>query len=186
MITFGNIHVAPLGVIWIAASAGSLHAVEIGGSEADFVRSLAPGVFEVSFDDDSISMVATQLREYFAGQRQRFELEIDWGQLTEFQEIALRLTFEIPYGEVMTYGQLAASMGGPPGAARAVGRAMATNPIPIIIPCHRVVGSKGALTGYGGAGGIKTKAWLLESEGHRISGQVVTDQMQSAQLRLPW
>ena len=75
-----------------------------------------------------------------------------------------------------TYGEVAQDIGYPVSAARAVGRAMAANPMPIIIPCHRVVGANGELTGYGGAGGIRTKAWLLELEGHDVPEQ----------LKLPW
>lgn len=86
----------------------------------------------------------------------------------------------------MTYGQLAKSLGRSLSAARAVGRAMATNPIPIIIPCHRVIGAKGELTGYGGAGGLETKAWLLEYEGQQVIGNVVVSQQPSAQMRMPW
>ncbi|HET6446609.1 MAG TPA: methylated-DNA--[protein]-cysteine S-methyltransferase [candidate division Zixibacteria bacterium] len=186
MITYGKTNVAPLGVIWIAVSANGLHSVKIGGTEADFVRSLTPGDHEAAFDNDSISIVADQLQEYLSGDRNQFELEIDWGQLTEFQESALRRTYEIPLGEVMTYGQVAESLGRSAGAARAVGRAMATNPIPIIIPCHRVVGAKGELTGYGGAGGLETKAWLLTFEGQQVIGNFVMSQQPSAQMRMPW
>lgn len=186
MITYGKTNVAPLGVIWIAVSANGLHAVTIGGPEADFVRSLPHSDHEIAFDNDAISTVAIQLQEYFSGDRNQFDLQIDWRQLTEFQESALRRTFEIPFGEVMTYGQLAKSLGRSLSAARAVGRAMATNPIPIIIPCHRVIGAKGELTGYGGAGGLETKAWLLEYEGQQVIGNVVVSQQPSAQMRMPW
>lgn len=179
MIKYGNLDDSPLGVLWIAISNGGLSAVKIGGDGPAFARSLvddAAGSDGPRFDSDIVSPVAVQLQEYFEGQRRRFQMEINWGQFTAFQEAALRLTFEIPFGEVRTYGQVATEIGRSPAAARAVGGAMATNPIPIIIPCHRVVGANGELTGYGGQGGIKTKAWLLEFEGHEVARQ----------MRLPW
>jgi methylated-DNA-[protein]-cysteine S-methyltransferase len=179
MIKYGNLNASPLGVIWIAISNRGLNAVKIGGDGPEFVRSFVdddPGAAGPNFDNDFVFPIADQLREYFDGQRRRFEMEIDWGQLTDFQEAALRFTYEIPFGEVRTYGQIAAEIGRSTAAARAIGGAMAANPIPIIIPCHRVVGTNGELTGYGGLGGINTKAWLLEFEGHQVARQ----------MRLPW
>jgi methylated-DNA-[protein]-cysteine S-methyltransferase len=82
----------------------------------------------------------------------------------------LQLTFSIPFGEVLTYGQIATQLH-KSGAARAVGMALARNPLPILIPCHRVVASTGHLTGYLGSKGIAAKQWLLEREGHRIVSQ---------------
>ncbi len=103
------------------------------------------------------------LREYFAGKRQAFPLEIAWNTLPPFQRVVLQATAAIPYGETRTYGQIAAAIGRP-GAARAAGRALASNPMPIVIPCHRVVSADGRLHGYSGPGGITTKARLLALE----------------------
>ncbi len=103
------------------------------------------------------------LREYFAGQRREFPLEIAWGTLPAFQRQVLEATAAIPYGETRTYGQIAAAIG-KPGAARAVGRALATNPMPIVIPCHRVISADGRLHGYSGPGGLAAKARLLALE----------------------
>ena len=89
-----------------------------------------------------------------------FDLEIDLSGIPAFQQEALKVTLAIPYGQTATYAEIAAAIGHP-GAARAVGRAQATNPIPLVIPCHRVVGSDGKLHGYGGPGGISLKAKLL-------------------------
>ncbi len=111
------------------------------------------------------------LREYFAGSRREFPLEIAWGALPPFQRVVLQAVAAIPYGETRAYGQIAAAIGRPK-AARAVGRAVATNPMPIVVPCHRVVGSNGALHGYSGPGGLATKARLLALEGNREYPQI--------------
>ena len=107
-----------------------------------------------------------QLREYFAGQRQEFDLRLDLPELEPSTEAVLMALRRIPYGQTITYGQLA-EMSGTGLPARAIGSVMAANPLPIIIPCHRVVASDG-LGGYsGGEPGMElvTKRWLLENEG---------------------
>jgi len=110
--------------------------------------------------DEGFGPAARQLAEYFAGTRPEFDLELaPHGSVFERQVWAL-LT-KIPYGETRTYGQLAAELGDP-GAAQAVGNANGWNPISIIVPCHRVVGSTGDLTGYGG--GLDRKRYLLDFE----------------------
>ena len=111
-----------------------------------------------------------QLNKYFAGERREFDLPIDWRGLTAYQEKVLRACYAIPFGEICTYGELAARTGNPL-AARAVGGFMAGNPIPLVIPCHRVVGSDRRLHGYGAPGGLDAKAFLLTLEGHRIVAQ---------------
>jgi methylated-DNA-[protein]-cysteine S-methyltransferase len=111
-----------------------------------------------------------QFLEFLESDRKAFDLSLDWESVYNFQRDVLQLTSIIPFGEVWTYGQLAALLH-KPRAARAVGATLAKNPMPIIIPCHRVVSSKGHLTGYLGSKGITTKQWLLEREGHRIVGQ---------------
>jgi methylated-DNA-[protein]-cysteine S-methyltransferase len=103
-----------------------------------------------------------QLDEYFAGERRRFDLQIDLRLAREFQSAVLKELARVPYGQLTTYGTLAAKAGRP-RAARAVGTIMNRNPVPIVLPCHRVVGSTGALTGYGG--GLNRKRALLELEG---------------------
>ena len=107
---------------------------------------------------------ARQLLEYLDGGRQAFDLPIDWSAMPPAQAVVLKLVNQIPYGQVRTYGEIALALG-KPGASRAVGNANARNPLPLIIPCHRVMGADGGLRGYGGPGGIPTKAWLLQFEG---------------------
>ncbi len=89
-----------------------------------------------------------------------------------FQRDVLQLTAEIPFGEVRTYGELAQQLG-KLGASRAVGTALARNPMALVIPCHRVIGSDRKLHGFAAPNGIKTKAWLLELEGHEIKNDRV-------------
>jgi methylated-DNA-[protein]-cysteine S-methyltransferase len=103
-----------------------------------------------------------ELDEYFAGRRRRFDVPVDVRLAHEFGQRVLKELVRVPYGELTTYGALAARAGAP-RAARAVGGVMNRNPVPIIVPCHRVVGSTGALTGYGG--GLERKVALLELEG---------------------
>jgi methylated-DNA-[protein]-cysteine S-methyltransferase len=102
-----------------------------------------------------------QLREYFAGTRREFDLPLRL-QGTEFQQRVWHSLTEIPYGETLSYGKLAKRIGNP-NASRAVGLANGSNPISIMVPCHRVIGADGSLTGYGG--GLERKRWLLAHEG---------------------
>ncbi len=119
--------------------------------------------------DPLLRQAQAQLEEYFSGTRKEFSLPCALGTLTAFQRDVLELTSRIPYGEVCTYGQIASSLG-KPQASRAVGAALARNPLPILIPCHRVVAANGHLTGYLGRKGIAGKKLLLELEGHTIVG----------------
>jgi methylated-DNA-[protein]-cysteine S-methyltransferase len=113
-------------------------------------------------DDGSAAFadVVRQLGEYFAGERTDFDVPLDLGG-TEFQRRVWDALREIPYGVTWSYGQLAAHIGSP-GASRAVGLANGRNPIAVIVPCHRVVGANGKLTGYGG--GLERKQQLLDLE----------------------
>lgn len=111
-------------------------------------------------DDEAWADARRQLTAYFAGALRRFDLAIS-PTGTPFQQQVWRALGAIPYGETRSYGQLAASIGRP-AAVRAVGRANGSNPLPIVVPCHRVIGGDGTLTGYGG--GLAAKRWLLDLE----------------------
>jgi methylated-DNA-[protein]-cysteine S-methyltransferase len=102
-----------------------------------------------------------QLLQYFSGDRKKFDLQLSL-EGTEFQQRTWRTLGEIPFGKTWSYAELATRVGSPK-AVRAVGAANGRNPLPIVLPCHRVIGSNGSLTGFGG--GLPTKKWLLELEG---------------------
>jgi methylated-DNA-[protein]-cysteine S-methyltransferase len=108
-----------------------------------------------------VDPVKRELDEYFEGRRREFNLSVDLRGRSEFSRAVLEQLARVPYGEVTTYGSLAARSGRP-SAARAVGTIMNRNPIPIVLPCHRVVGSTGSLVGYGG--GLDRKRQLLDLE----------------------
>jgi len=109
---------------------------------------------------DSVNNAITQLEDYFNGSRREFDLPLDLHG-TEFQVAAWNALAEVPYGHTASYGQQAASIGRPT-AVRAIGGANGRNPVAIVLPCHRIVGADGSLTGFGG--GIAVKKWLLDHE----------------------
>jgi methylated-DNA-[protein]-cysteine S-methyltransferase len=125
---------------------------------------------------------ARQLEEYFTGARREFELPLEM-EGTEFQKRAWRNLLTIPYGETRSYGEQAKLIGNP-NASRAVGLANGRNPIPIVVPCHRVIGANGSLTGFGG--GLERKRWLLAHEGYfQLSGRTTGITAPAASARLP-
>jgi methylated-DNA-[protein]-cysteine S-methyltransferase len=116
-----------------------------------------------------------QLEEYFVRSRQTFDLPLDFSDsLTEFQREVYDRLLEIEYGHVVSYGQVAKDIG-KPDMARAVGQAVGANPLPIVVPCHRVVASDGSLTGFGG--GLRAKAALLKLEGIDVDGTKPTSKV---------
>jgi methylated-DNA-[protein]-cysteine S-methyltransferase len=125
---------------------------------------------------DPLPAAVRQLQEYFAGTRRKFDLPLKM-QGTEFQQRVWRELTQIPFGETRSYGQLAKRLGNPNGS-RAVGLANGRNPIAVIVPCHRVIGADGSLTGFGG--GLDRKQWLLTHEGHPGTGELAFgDEMNS-------
>jgi methylated-DNA-[protein]-cysteine S-methyltransferase len=109
-----------------------------------------------------LEAVRRELSEYFDSSRTSFDLDVDWSLVGPFGRRVLHATAAIPFGSVLTYSEVAAEAGSPRGS-RAAGNALGSNPIPIVIPCHRVLRRGGALGGYGG--GVERKRWLLELEG---------------------
>ena len=156
---------SPVGDLWIAVSEQGLAAVEWSQDEADFSAYLAKRFMRPAQPDfEKAAPVLHQLDQYLQGSRKTFNLPIDWSLLRLFQRKVLKIIFAIPYGQTRTYGDIAHEIGNP-RAARAVGRVNATNPMPLVIPCHRVIGGDGKLHGYGGGEGLPTKEWLLKMEG---------------------
>jgi methylated-DNA-[protein]-cysteine S-methyltransferase len=141
-------------------ASGRVMYVSLGAEREGLERHAARHAATLAGAPAQPSAAARQLVEYLEGTRREFELELcPLG--TEFQRAAWHALSQIPYGETRSYAQQAVCMG-KPRAVRAVGRANATNPLPIVIPCHRVIGSDGSLTGFGG--GIDAKRWLLAHE----------------------
>lgn len=128
--------------------------------------------------DAVLDRAAEQLGEYFAGHRQDFDLPLSLAG-TAFQLAVWEQLVALDFGEVVSYGELGMATGRAT-AGRAVGGAVGANPIPIIIPCHRVLGSDGRITGYSGGEGIPTKSWLLEHEGipHSVRRATAADQLE--------
>lgn len=163
---FGKVIASPLGPLRLVASEDGLAAVLWKG---DTPRRVPLGEAANAMDWSGITpddrhpiLLETerQLNEYFAGQRTRFVVKLDFAG-TEFQRHVWRALLTIPYGEARSYRDIAEQIGAPK-AVRAVGAANGRNPISIVVPCHRVVGAAGQLTGF--AGGVATKAWLLSLE----------------------
>jgi methylated-DNA-[protein]-cysteine S-methyltransferase len=141
----------PVGAVTLVASERGLRILSFqGGPPKEAVER-----------ESELRPYANQLREYFAGKRKEFDVPLDL-RGTEFQLQCWRALLEIPYGETRSYAAQARRIGRP-AAFRAVGQANHTNPVAIIVPCHRVIGTNGSLTGYGG--GMPAKEWLLELEG---------------------
>ena len=154
---------SPIGPLLVAATERGLCRIwfrpDVEEHLDQLARSFGPRVLRSS---SSVADARRQLDEYFDGRREGFELEFDLGSAAPFARSVLRELAAVPYGQTTTYGTLAARVGSP-GAARAVGTVMNRNPLPIVLPCHRVVGSNGSLTGY--AGGLELKEQLLRLEG---------------------
>ena len=157
---------SPVGALTVVAGHDGLRAVLWPGESVGRVR-LAPPPSPVGPGDDGLlDRAVEQLAEYFAGERQEFDLPLD-PVGTEFQVRVWRSLAQIGFGETWTYGRQAEWLGRP-GASRAVGAANGRNPLSIVLPCHRVVGASGSLTGF--AGGLGAKRWLLAHEGVTLGG----------------
>jgi methylated-DNA-[protein]-cysteine S-methyltransferase len=157
----------PVGPVLVAATRRGLVRIAFGHSfDPDAVLEqlstrISPRVLEAPFYFDG---VRRELDEYFDGRRTRFDLPLDWSLTGGFGRRVLKRTARIPYGEVSTYTEVAAGAGSP-RAVRAAGNALGANPIPIVVPCHRVLRLGGGLGGYGG--GLEMKEFLLRLEGAR-------------------
>jgi methylated-DNA-[protein]-cysteine S-methyltransferase len=149
---------SPVGELFIASTERGLCRISYhpDGQDEELARIFGVRVLRVPLDG-----VRRELDDYFEGRRREFDLPLDL-RVAPFHEAVLHELARVPYGRTETYGSLAAKVGRPK-AARAVGTVMNRNPIPIVLPCHRIVGANGSLTGY--AGGLHVKRALLELEG---------------------
>ncbi len=160
---------SPMGRLLVAATPKGLVSLALPNHDPDLMLAelasrLSPRILEAP---ERLDQVRRQLDEYFEGARHKFDLALDWQLIRGFHTAVLRQTARIPYGSVSTYREMAVRAGSPL-AVRAAGNALATNPIPIVIPCHRVLRTGGGLGGYGG--GIDMKAKLLALEGAPLHG----------------
>ena len=154
-----------LGLIGVAVTAKGLRRLRMfqKSDKAFLVLNEIYQEGEYTFSDQETKPVIEQLQAYLNYEIKQFSLPIDWSGYTAFQKDVLQETLSIPYGETRSYGQVAAAIGNPK-ASRAVGQAEKSNQVPLVIPCHRVIGSDGSLTGYGGKVNTDLKAWLLDFE----------------------
>lgn len=160
---------SPIGRLTLCASDKGLCHIEFGSfaDKADFLRKWADRYYagyRYIRADKSLASAVEQLGNYFAGRSQSFDLALDL-QGTEFQRKVWTALLEIPYGRAVSYKSIAETIG-QPKAVRAVGGANNKNPLPIVVPCHRVIGSGGALVGYGGGLSIKESLLSLERQHH--------------------
>jgi methylated-DNA-[protein]-cysteine S-methyltransferase len=153
----------PLGDLFVGVSDRGLCVISYHAEPDEQLERLARGFgARVLRSAKPVNPTRRQLDEYFEGRRRRFDLDVDLRLTRDFGRTVLGELAQVPFGEVTTYGTLAARAG-KPRAARAVGTIMNRNPIPIVLPCHRVVGASGSLVGYGG--GLERKEALLRLEG---------------------
>ena len=151
----------PLGTLVLVASGDALVEIRLPSSETAKERGRDAGA---PSQHPVLARAREQLAEYFAGVRRTFDLPLD-PQGTPFQRAVWDTLLSIPYGATRSYAQIAGAIGRP-SATRAVGAANGRNPLPIVVPCHRVIGANGSLTGFGG--GLDQKEWLLRHEGAMI------------------
>lgn len=157
-----TVHDTPIGPLALAATRPGLVAVAFSDVDAlmeDLAARLSPRIVATAAPLDPVRV---QLDEYFAGVRTRFDIPLDWSLSRGFRREILHELVQVGFGQTVSYQDLA-RRAGRPKASRAVGSAMATNPIPIVVPCHRVLRTGGALGGY--AGGLEAKRTLLKLEG---------------------
>jgi methylated-DNA-[protein]-cysteine S-methyltransferase len=165
----------PIGTLTLVAGDAGLRAVLWPGEASPAGAAEAP-------DDAVLAAAAEQIRAWFAGERTAFDLPLDLSAATGFQRRAWLALAAIPYATTRTYGAQARALGAP-RAARAVGAANGRNPLPIVLPCHRLVGADGSLTGFGG--GLDVKRALLEHEAATAARAAAADSARTRTSRAP-
>ena len=161
---------SPLGWTRIVAGREGIRRVEFHPKKEELVGTSQSDICAPSKDARQLLQeAARQIDAYLAGRARAFDLPLEFAGLSAFSRRVLLALTKIPYGSTVSYGELS-RMAGASGAARAVGRVMAANPLPIIVPCHRVIPSSGGIGGYSGGEGSLSKCWLLELEGSDAAG----------------
>ena len=165
---YDRVRSTPVGSLWVAVTDHGLAAVTFGGGEAGFVQATGRRLKAQPVRSPArTAAVRRELEDYLWGRRTAFTVPVDLRHVTPFQRRVLEAARGIPRGEIVTYGEIGRTIG-QPHAARAVGQALGSNPVPIVVHCHRVLASDGSLGGYSGRGGIRTKRQLLALEGARL------------------
>jgi len=152
-----------IGDVWLAATPKGVFRMNLGGVDADALRSFFAARKDVVLEEGgpALERAAREVAHYLDGKQRKFSVPLDLTGWSPFAKRVWRVTARIPFGQVRSYAWVADRVGGP-NFARAVGGALGMNPVPIIIPCHRVVGANGMLGGF--TGGLHIKRWLLEHE----------------------
>lgn len=155
---------SPIGKLLVATTSAGLVRISFHSEAEDLVldelaRRVSPRVVKAP---GKVAPVARELEEYFAGRRRKFDVRVDWALVGPYARKILKATAAIPFGKISTYREVARKAGNP-AASRAAGNALGSNPIPVVVPCHRVLRTSGGLGGY--AGGLEVKELLLRLEG---------------------
>ena len=156
---------SPIGELMLVGDGETLHHLSMQGGRRPLRRDPA-----WTREDGAFTGLVEQLEEYFTGARRAFDVPLSLGG-NPFEQRVWRALLDIPYGETTSYGEIARRIGSP-DAPRAVGLANGRNPVAVIVPCHRVIGADGSLTGY--AGGMWRKEWLLTHEGYALDARVLS------------
>lgn len=159
-------HETPFGTLLVVAGEGGIVRIALDAEAEedvldDLARRISPRIGRTG--RDSVTTAREQLDDYFSGDRQDFDLDLDWQLTRGFRRDVLRFTAAIPYGETASYSQLA-DRAGSPRAVRAAGTALATNPLPIVVPCHRVLRSDGSVGSYLGGSSMKESLLAMERD----------------------
>lgn len=162
MVQYEVLAIPPGYIAWVVGTEGLLYTL-LGGDIGMVDARIAALIPNARRNQKLLPSLRSQLQRYFDGKPVRFDVRIDFVGVPPFSRRVLAACSDIPYGQTRTYGELARQVGSP-AAARAVGQAMAHNRVPIVIPCHRVVGSAGLPGGFSAEQGVSLKRWLLELE----------------------